>query len=125
MTRKVEDAFESREFSEATSSVDREAIVTAVDRYLAKRNLDLKRSGTEKPQAAASSGAGEAPAAREEIQVVDFVCEDDVRRAVAQSKKIYIGPATIVTPSARDLSLQHDVLVETEQKKAMKKSASE
>ena len=125
MTRKAEDAFESGEFSEATSSVDREAIVAAVERYLAKRNLELKRGGGEKAENAASSRAEEAPAAREEIQVVDFVCEDDVRRAVAQSKKIYIGPGTIVTPSARDLSLQHDVVVETEQKKTMKKSASE
>jgi hypothetical protein len=34
-----------------------------------------------------------------------------VREAVRQNRKIYIGPKTIVTPSARDLGNQHDVLV--------------
>jgi hypothetical protein len=53
------------------------------------------------------------------------VCEDDVRRAIAQSKKIYIGPGSIVTPSARDLALANDTLVVTEQVKPQKKSASE
>ncbi len=43
--------------------------------------------------------------------IVDFVCEDDVRRALAGGRKIFIGPRTIVTPSARDLANQHDVLV--------------
>jgi hypothetical protein len=39
------------------------------------------------------------------------VCEDDVRQAVRQSRKIFIGPKTIVTPSARDLAGPHDILV--------------
>lgn len=43
--------------------------------------------------------------------IVDFVCEDDVRRALAGGRKIFVGPRTIVTPSARDLANQHDVLV--------------
>jgi acetaldehyde dehydrogenase (acetylating) len=47
------------------------------------------------------------------VEVVDFVCEDDVRRAVREGKKIFIGPKTIVTPSARDLANAHDVLVAT------------
>ena len=117
MTRKAEEAFESREFSEATAAVDRDAVVAAVERYLARRGLgDANTPITPHPP----ESPGEV-----QIQAVDFVCEDDVRRAVAQSRKIYIGPGTIVTPSARDLSLQHDVLVETGQKKTLKKSASE
>jgi len=36
-------------------------------------------------------------------QAADFVSEDDVRRAIQKGEKIYIGPKTIVTPSARDL----------------------
>jgi acetaldehyde dehydrogenase (acetylating) len=43
--------------------------------------------------------------------IVDFVCEDDVRRAILKDQKIFIGPKTIVTPSARDLATQHDTLV--------------
>ena len=42
---------------------------------------------------------------------VDFVCEDDVRQAVRQGRKIVIGERTIVTPAARDLGEQHRVLV--------------
>jgi len=44
-------------------------------------------------------------------QPVDFVCEEDVRTAIKQSKKIYIGPKTIVTPAARDLASPGDILV--------------
>jgi len=42
---------------------------------------------------------------------VDFVCEDDVRIAIRDKRKIYIGPRTIVTPSARDLAGPSDILV--------------
>ena len=42
----------------------------------------------------------------------DFVCEDDVRQAVKQNRKIVIGEKTIVTPAARDLAEQHRVFVQ-------------
>jgi hypothetical protein len=42
---------------------------------------------------------------------VDFVCEADVRAAIADNRKIFVGPATIVTPSARDLGTPSDILV--------------
>ena len=42
---------------------------------------------------------------------MDFVCEADVRQAMQQNRKIYIGPKTIVTPSARDLANPSDTLV--------------
>jgi hypothetical protein len=41
-----------------------------------------------------------------------FVCEDDVRQAVRQGRKIVIGERTIVTPAARDLGEEHRVLVQ-------------
>jgi ethanolamine utilization cobalamin adenosyltransferase len=43
--------------------------------------------------------------------VTDFVCENDVRDALRQARKIFIGPKTIVTPAARELANQHDILV--------------
>ncbi len=43
------------------------------------------------------------------IQTVDFVSEDDVRRAVDKGEKIYISKKTILTPSARDLGEEKDV----------------
>ncbi|MGA2153436.1 MAG: hypothetical protein ABSH37_03405 [Bryobacteraceae bacterium] len=42
---------------------------------------------------------------------VDFVCEADVRDAIKEKRKIFIGPRTIVTPSARDLASPSDILV--------------
>ena len=59
------------------------------------------------PPAPDASMAPPAP----EVTIVDFVCENDVRAAVRRSRKIYIGPKTIVTPAARDLGEQLGVLV--------------
>jgi hypothetical protein len=42
---------------------------------------------------------------------VDFICEEDVRTAIREKRKIHIGPRTIVTPSARDLAGPSDILV--------------
>jgi len=42
---------------------------------------------------------------------VDFVCEADVRQALKESRKIYVGTKTIITPSARDLAGPNDILV--------------
>ncbi len=61
---------------------------------------------------AAPSPAPAAP--KPEIVIVPFVSETDVRVAITRQEKIYIGPKTIVTPSARDLASAHEVLVETE-----------
>ena len=44
-------------------------------------------------------------------QPVDFVCEADVRAALRENRKIYVGPKTIITPSARDLAAPSDILV--------------
>lgn len=40
---------------------------------------------------------------------VDFVSEDDVRRAVGKNEKIFISPKTIITPSARDLGEEKEI----------------
>jgi hypothetical protein len=37
-----------------------------------------------------------------------------VREAIKEKRKIYIGPKTIVTPSARDLAARDDILVLTQ-----------
>lgn len=39
----------------------------------------------------------------------DFVCEDDVRRALQGEQKIYISKKTIITPSARDLGESNEI----------------
>jgi len=59
------------------------------------------------PQAQAPAGEGQTPkpaaAASNGKRAVDFVCEDDVRRAVQRGEKIYVNARTIITPAARDM----------------------
>jgi acetaldehyde dehydrogenase (acetylating) len=40
---------------------------------------------------------------------LDFVSEDDVRRAIREGKKVYITAKTIITPAARDLGEEKDI----------------
>ena len=42
----------------------------------------------------------------------EFVCEEDVRQALKQGRKIVIGERSIVTPAARDLGEQHRLFVQ-------------
>jgi hypothetical protein len=87
-----------------------------VDRAIAQRApIQHRAVAQQKPVEA----CGIAPPAPETPQpppaasptIVDFVCEDDVRRAIVKEQKIFIGPKTIVTPAARDLASRHDTLV--------------
>jgi acetaldehyde dehydrogenase (acetylating) len=69
------------------------------------------------PVAAATPPASASPTAVAEaptIEVSAFVSENDVRMAITRSEKIFIGPKTIVTPSARDLAGEHEVFVVSE-----------
>ena len=138
MTRKPEEAFENMETARGTTALDRKTVVAAVERYLAKRGVQAAPQLTSAvvdrflagKRAGASSSPSSMPAAPEPalqapLEIADFVCEADVRAAIAQSRKIYIGPGTIVTPSARDLALEHDTLVVTDQGQGHKKSATE
>jgi acetaldehyde dehydrogenase (acetylating) len=52
------------------------------------------------------------PPAQSVQKPAEFVCEDDVRQAVRQGRKIVIGERTIVTPAARDLGEQHHTFVQ-------------
>jgi acetaldehyde dehydrogenase (acetylating) len=79
----------------------------------AQSSVNSEASGV--PAAATATAAPiPEPAARPAVEVSPFVSENDVRRAMTRSEKIFIGPKTILTPSARDLGLEHEVFVETE-----------
>jgi acetaldehyde dehydrogenase (acetylating) len=69
-----------------------------------------KETATPVPVKPAAPVEAMAPAA----EVVPFVSEADVQRAMARGEKIFIGPRTILTPSARDLGQERNVFVETE-----------
>jgi acetaldehyde dehydrogenase (acetylating) len=53
-----------------------------------------------------------APSADATSAPVAFVCEDDVRSAIREQRRIVIGERTIVTPAARDLADAHRVFVD-------------
>jgi acetaldehyde dehydrogenase (acetylating) len=57
------------------------------------------------PPGPPAAGAGLKP------EAVDFVSEDDVRRALREGRKIVLTAGAIVTPSARDLADGKDVLI--------------
>ncbi|MCS6951272.1 MAG: aldehyde dehydrogenase family protein [Bryobacterales bacterium] len=97
----------------STAPVAAEALV---DRFLAARRA-AKTAASQAAQTAPVCGCPHTPegtAVSPAIQVVDFVCENDVREAIRASRKIHIGPKTIVTPAARELADRHDVLVFTQ-----------
>jgi acetaldehyde dehydrogenase (acetylating) len=65
--------------------------------------------------AVAAAAAPTSPAASltRPIRVAEFVSEDDVRTALSRGEKIFLGPKTIITPSARDLASSHEIFVMT------------
>jgi acetaldehyde dehydrogenase (acetylating) len=94
----------------AAPKVSREEIAAIVDRFLANRQPEpAPLPSPPKPESAPTAGNGGAlrPAATAPSsnghQAAAFVSEDDVRRAIQKGEKIYVGPKTIITPSARDM----------------------
>ena len=111
--------------------INREEIAAIVDKFLANRrpeDLPALRRETPTANPAVESEAGSmysgpasnAPAANGEKaparptpppatasangnKTVDFVSEDDVKRAIQKGEKIYINAKTIITPAARDI----------------------
>ena len=64
-----------------------------------------------RPKVPASTTAAQVPSP---IEVAEFVCEDDARSALEHNQKIFLGPKTIVTPSARDFGNSNDLFVITD-----------
>jgi acetaldehyde dehydrogenase (acetylating) len=81
-----------------------------VDRFLSSKRAPKAASCP----ACAPEAPPPGPAAG--VSISGFVCENDVREAVAASRKIYIGPKTIVTPAARELADRYDILVLAERR---------
>jgi acetaldehyde dehydrogenase (acetylating) len=105
------------------AAVDRAEIAALVDRFLSERHshrpvqqmppasavapLESPKQASPKsePQPAQASSTNGAGIGR----VYDFVCEEDVKRAIAAREKIYINSKTIITPAARELAEERDV----------------
>lgn len=116
--------------SASAPGVDAGAIAALVDRFLIERKAQAPvkpiesvksvapapasppvptAAITESPTAAAPPPTTFKKAVNNGHRAVDFVCEEDVRRAIAAGDKIYINAKTIVTPAARDLGNEREI----------------
>jgi len=98
-------------------------LVRRIDQFLASRGYVVPGvsssspvKGENAPPAATSTTESRAPnsPAQPVSKPLDFVCEDDVRQALRQGRKLVIGERTIVTPAARDFGEQHHLFVPAE-----------
>lgn len=114
-------AVENKMAEPRKAAPDRAKIAAIVDSFLSKKLADAPPS---EPPAVQTPPPAPAPAPQTVVHVitpenavqkpvpikpVDFVSEDDVRRAVDKGEKIYISKKTILTPSARDLGEEKEV----------------
>ena len=100
----------------AGGKIDRQEIAAIVDRFLAGKRVDTplpsppieSEAGSMYTAPAPSPPPAQAPPPKPssngaKAAAVDFVSEDDVRRAIQKGEKIYINARTIITPAARDI----------------------
>jgi acetaldehyde dehydrogenase (acetylating) len=64
--------------------------------------INIKRLAYPLARGASAEAPRPVPAAAPPPPVLDFVCEDDVRRAIREGRTLHISRKAIVTPSARD-----------------------
>ena len=95
----------------ASSPHNRAAIAELVDKFLAARP-----ASTPAPSAAPPPEKKPEPPPQSKNngpKAAEFVCEEDVRKALAKGEKIYINAKTILTPSARDLGNEREVFAKS------------
>jgi acetaldehyde dehydrogenase (acetylating) len=91
-------------------TINRAAISELVDKFLVARKPTESApppSPVQPPDP--PKPAPPSPAKSLQTKAVDFVCEDDVKRAIAKGEKIYVNAKTIITPSARDLGQSSEI----------------
>jgi acetaldehyde dehydrogenase (acetylating) len=105
----------------AQTGIPAAVLTRRIDEFLGSRGFKMDSradAGTTTPPAPMPSPAQgaarreEAPPPSSEASpepALDFVCEDDVRRAVQHGRKLLLSDRAIVTPAARDLGEQHGV----------------
>ena len=106
----------------AGGKIDRQEIAAIVDRFLAGKRIETPpapASPLPRPEIEAEAGSmysapvvnapepvskpKESPSTNGKKAAVDFVSEDDVKRAIQRGDKIYVNGKTIITPAARDI----------------------
>jgi acetaldehyde dehydrogenase (acetylating) len=87
------------------------SLTARIDAFLAARGYAPHDAGTEAAMPAARASTPPSSTV-ESLTAAEFVCEDDVRNAVREGRRIGVGARTIVTPAARDLGEASRVLVD-------------
>ena len=112
-TKPINQAAATQPWARPAASVRRAEIAALVDRFLAERHVHQPTQPASPPLAPPPMPSQPAPPAStngaSNGQVYDFVCEEDVKRAIASREKIYINGKTIITPAARELGEERDV----------------
>jgi acetaldehyde dehydrogenase (acetylating) len=91
-----------------------DVLARRIDEFLTSRGYAASSGAPGQALVAATSApaASKVAVATTVEKPSDFVCEEDVRQALRQGRKIVIGERSIVTPAARDLGEQHRLFVE-------------
>jgi acetaldehyde dehydrogenase (acetylating) len=81
-----------------------DALSSRIDEFLVSRGFQMEKPSRRPP-------ASDPQGASADQTPLDFVCEDDVRLAVREGRKLVISERAIVTPAARDLGNEHRVFI--------------
>jgi acetaldehyde dehydrogenase (acetylating) len=101
-----------------TPGISAETLSGRIDEFLSRRGIRRgsgPKANTSTAPASSPRDAGPVPAPPRPAPPppheapADFVCEEDVRTALKQGRRIVLGDRTIVTPAARDLGNTHRV----------------
>jgi acetaldehyde dehydrogenase (acetylating) len=96
----------------SAAGISAASLARRVDEFLGARGFRSDRTGepTPTPAPAPVPAPPSPPAPKASPQIaLDFVCEEDVRRAIQAGQKLFLADRAIVTPAARDLGEQHKV----------------
>jgi len=90
------------------TGISADALSRRVDEFLGTRGY-RPSGGSDSPTSVRPILENRPAAPPADQAPLDFVCEEDVRRAIQSGKKLVVSERAIVTPAARDLGEQHRV----------------
>ena len=94
-----------------SKGIPAQTLAERIDQFLASRGM---KGGGGNETAVKADPPLAAPTPPAGAVAAEFVCEDDVRTAVRDGRKLLIGERTIVTPAARELGDEKKVFVQAD-----------
>jgi len=87
------------------AGISAETLNRRIDQFLGSRGFAPDTTGVRPQVAGSARGLGSDPVTKP----LDFVSEEDVRKAIRAGRKLLVAERAIITPAARDLGEQHRV----------------